>query len=224
MRTDLSSSKELLSSLTGFPLPPDTILQMPTAARPDPGLASSATVLRRPEYALFEAQEGLVASQESVVNATLMPRFSVFVQGGYGKPGLNALVAGDPSAYWLGGLRMNWSLDAFYTRADRINSFGISRQETANRREVFMFNTDLAVRQVSAEIDKYEALLAGDAELIALRTRMKQSVEARVRNGTNTEADLLRAIAALNLAEQEMILHTIQHRAAVYSLKQLINQ
>jgi outer membrane protein TolC len=224
MQSDLSISKDLLSALIGTPLPPDTILVMPDAARPSLDAATTEAISKRPELALFEAQEAASASQEALVNAALMPRFSVFAQGGYGKPGLNAMDARDPAAYWIGGLRVNWSLDGFYTRGDKLDTIGLGRLEVENRREVFSFNTDLAVKQKSAEIDKYEKLLAGDSELIALRTRMKQSAEARVRNGTLTEADLLQAIAALNLAEQEKILHEIQYRSAVYGLKHLINQ
>jgi outer membrane protein TolC len=224
MQSDLSISKDLLSALTGMPLPPETILVMPDAARPSLDAATTEAISKRPELALFEAQDAASASQEALANAALMPRFSVFAQGGYGKPGLNAMDAGDPAAYWIGGLRVNWSLDGFYTRGDKLDTIGLGRLEVENRREVFSFNTDLAVKQKSAEIDKYEKLLAGDSELIALRTRMKQSAEARVRNGTLTEADLLQAIAALNLAEQEKILHEIQYRSAVYGLKHLINQ
>ncbi|OHD76075.1 MAG: hypothetical protein A3J97_14500 [Spirochaetes bacterium RIFOXYC1_FULL_54_7] len=224
MQTDLSISKDLLSALTGMPLPPDTILAMPDAARPGLDSFDSGASSRRPESALFDAQEAFSTSQEALVNVALMPRFSVFVQGGYGRPGLNAMDAGDAAAYWLGGFRMNWSLDGFYTREDKLDTIGISRLEVENRREVFSFNTDLSMRQKSAEIDKYVALLTGDRELIALRTRMKQSAEVRVRNGTLTEADLLQAIAARNLAEQQMILHEIQYRAAIYGLKHLINQ
>lgn len=224
MQTDLSNSRDMLAALIGSPRLPDTALVMPDAARPVLDEVTSRASSGRPENALFDAQESFSTSQEAMVNAALMPRFSVFVQGGYGKPGLNALEAGDAAAYWLGGLRMNWNLGGFYARADRIDAIETSRLEVGNRREVFSFNIDLSVRQKSAEIGKYEKLLAGDRELIALRTRMKQSAEARVRNGTLTEADLLQAIAAQNLAEQEKILHEIQYRSAVYGLKHLINQ
>ncbi|MFH2113548.1 MAG: TolC family protein [Spirochaetota bacterium] len=224
MQTDLSNSRDMLSALIGSTLTPDSVLAMPDATRPDLDRVASAASSRRPELALFDAQEAFSTSQEAAVNAAVMPRFSIFLQGAYGKPGLNTLEGRDAAAYWLGGLRMNWNLGGFYVRADKLDAIAISRLEVENRREVFSFNTDLSTRQKSAEIDKYAALLAGDKELISLRTRMKQSTEARVRNGTLTESDLLQAIGALNLAEQEMILHEIQYRSAVYSLKHLINQ
>jgi len=73
--------------------------------------------------------------------------------------------------------------------------------------------------QHQLEIEKIKENLKTDDELIALRSNIKRTAEAKWQNGTITVSDLLREINAEHLAHQQKKLHEIQLCMAIYQLK-----
>ena len=51
---------------------------------------------------------------KQAVAAGLMPRIGAFVQGGYGRPGLNML-EDSFEPYYVAGVRLSWNLGKLYT-------------------------------------------------------------------------------------------------------------
>ena len=72
----------------------------------DPGLLSMTVA--RPELRYFEALENLSQTRERQLTAGWMPRVGAFVQGGYGRPGLDMLDV-DFATYYVAGIRLTWS-------------------------------------------------------------------------------------------------------------------
>jgi outer membrane protein TolC len=177
---------------------------------------------RRPELALFDAQINLITSQESGIKASTMPRFNLFLQGGYGNPGLNML-KNEFSAYYIGGVRLAWNFGSFYTKGNSIKKLESSRESVKVLRETFLFNNSLAETQQRNEVDKLARQLSADDEIITLRINIKNAAETKAENGTLSVSDLLREINALNMARQEKATHEIMHLMAIYSIKYLKN-
>ena len=75
---------------------------------------------KRPELGLFEAQNKLLESQKSLLNAGNLPKIGAFIQGGYGKPGLNMLT-NEFSEFYIGGVRLSWNISGFYSQKNNIN-------------------------------------------------------------------------------------------------------
>ncbi len=83
-----ASRKGLLDVLSLFinqQLPESTKLETPVSA------VSLPSSINRPELKMFDFQDSLYEVQGDVVSAKNRPKTSVFVQGGYGRPGLNML-------------------------------------------------------------------------------------------------------------------------------------
>jgi len=177
---------------------------------------------RRPELALFDAQINLITSQESGIKASTMPRFNLFLQGGYGNPGLNML-KNEFSAYYVGGVRLAWNFGSFYTKGNSIKKLESSRESVKVQRETFLFNNSLAETQQRNEVGKLARQLSADDEIITLRENIKNAAETKAENGTLSVSDLLREINALNMARQEKATHEIMHLMAIYSIKYLKN-
>ncbi|MDO4230270.1 MAG: TolC family protein, partial [Capnocytophaga sp.] len=68
----------------------------------------------RPELLLYESQKKSYENQKKLINDKSLPKLSLFVQGGYGKPSLN-MFSSDFDTYYMGGVRLNWNLSNFYT-------------------------------------------------------------------------------------------------------------
>jgi len=220
--TELHSTQKsyfiMLSALTGLTIDTKTEL-----IKPEINLASlNTTVNHRPEIGLFDAQNKLFESQKELLNAGNRPKIGAFVQGGYGKPGLNMLTNAF-SDFYIGGIRLSWNLSGFYTQKNNLNKIEVSKKAMDVQKETFLFNSDLKTKQQQTEIEKLQSTLANDDEIIRLRGNIKKSATTKVDNGTLTITDLIREINAEDQAKQLKSLHEIQLIMNVYQLKNNIN-
>lgn len=172
--------------------------------------------INRPELSVFSYQNNALSSQKKLLEAKTLPRFGLFVQGGYGKPGLNML-RNDFTGYYIAGLRLNWSLSSFYTLKKEKKILDISRDNLDVQREIFLFNTRLSLQQQDAEMDKMQQLISTDHEIIQLRNSIKHAAAAQLENGVITTNDYLREVNAEDQARQNMLLHEIQLLMAQYN-------
>jgi outer membrane protein TolC len=206
--------REMLSELLGAGLPEGTAFEMPDASGAPAGDDASA----RPEIALFAAQERQLESQEAAIRAANMPRLSAFFQEGYGKPGLNMFESGF-SDYWIGGIKLSWSLNGFLDWKAQREKIDDSRRRVAAQRDAFLQGNAMQVARLRTEVEKLRGLLGSDDEIIALREGMRKSTEGKQENGAATTDDVIKAIDAENLARRARSLHEVQLAAAVYALK-----
>ncbi len=206
----------MLALLTGETI--DAQVQLVKPAAPQ----ASAVIANRPELLLYEAKIKDLQAQHHEVTAGLMPKFSLFLTGGYGKPSLNMLEERF-KAYYIGGLRLSWSLGNFYSERVKRKKIatGISAVET--QRETFLFNTALDAVQKQNTIAQYEAQMRYDDDIIALRHKIRLAAEAKMANGTITGTDLVREINAEQLARQNKIANEMQWLLALYNLKHITN-
>lgn len=169
-----------------------------------------------PEITLYESQNKTINAQYKLLTARNLPKLNLFVQGGYGRPALNML-SNDFEAYYIGGVRLNWSLSGLYTLKKDKALLDLNRKTIAVQKETFLFNTNYSLRQQSAEVNKYTELLTSDNDIIALRTSVKQTASVQLENGVITSNDYLREVNAEDKARQNKIVHEIQLLMAQYS-------
>ena len=165
--------------------------------------------INRPELLLYDNQKKLYDAQDKMINSKNLPKLGLFVQGGYGRPALNFLNDNFDS-YYIGGIKLNWSLGGFYTRKREKAILNINRNMLDAQKETFVFDTNYKLKQQSAEAAKLEELLKSDGEIIALRERIKKSSLAQLENGVINSNDYLREVNAEDLAKQNQLLHDIQ--------------
>jgi outer membrane protein TolC len=165
--------------------------------------------IKRPELLMYDNQKKLYDAQDKVINSKNLPKLGLFVQGGYGRPALNFLNDNFDS-YYIGGIKLNWSLGGFYTRKREKAILNINRNMLDAQKETFVFDTNYKLKQQSAESSKLEELLKSDGEIIALRDRVKKSALAQLENGVINSNDYLREVNAEDLAKQNQLLHDVQ--------------
>jgi outer membrane protein TolC len=185
---------------------------------PAPVLPGSAlpAVINRPELPALEARSNLMETQNKQISAGLTPRLGVFVQGGYGRPGLNML-EDSFSPFYVAGIRLSWSLGKFYTLKNDRRKVETGRRSIDLQRETFLFNTSLQLLQQHTEIQKMADLLKTDDEIVRLRTSIKEAAEVKLANGVISVTDLIREINAEDLARQTVVTHRMQHLMAIYN-------
>jgi len=207
---------QMLAAFIGENLDEHTSLHKPNAT------FAHATDIFRPELSYFDNKLSSLSASQTEIKADLMPKFGLFLTGGYGRPGLNMLKDGF-SAYYIGGVRLSWNMSALYTFKNRQNLLNSNRNAIAIQRETFLFNTSLNKSSKENEIDKYREILKSDEEIIKLRNSVKRATESKVANGTANVTDLMREITAEALTRQDKILHEIEMLQAIYNLKYIVN-
>lgn len=181
-----------------------------------PAILKFSSSVSRPELEMFDIQKQVFDIQGDIVNARKLPRFSVFVQSGVGRPALNML-SNDFDFYYMGGLRLNWSLSNFYTSRKEKEILGFNQSSLDIQKETFLFNTNLVVKQQWNEVAKFEALIHTDSEIIALRENIKTTALSQLENGVISANDYVTFINAEDLARQNRLLHETQLLMVLYN-------
>ena len=201
----------MLSTMIGKPYDPNRILEVPNVS----GNPLSGEI-NRPELKALDAKSYLLELQNKQITSGLMPRIGAFVQGGYGRPGLNMLKDSfDP--FYIAGVRLSWNMGKLYTLKNDRRKVATTLQQVEVQRETFLFNTSLQLMQQNTEIQKISDLMKADDEIIRLRTSIKKAAEVKLENGVISVTDLIREINAEDMAKQTAAAHRIQHLNAVYN-------
>ncbi|MEQ9414688.1 MAG: TolC family protein, partial [Cyclobacteriaceae bacterium] len=217
---EAQSMREAYITMLGYfinqPLDENTMLTRPTVLTFD-----DQPVLSRPELTLFNYQQELLGAQYELGKSKTLPRVGLFLQGGYGKPALNQL-KNEFDTYYLGGIRLNWSLSGFYNSKRDKQLRDLNLQQVNAQKEVFEFNTTLLTTQQKQELNKLNKLIEVDNKIIELRTSIKTTAEAQQENGVITTNDYLRELNAEDQAKQNRLLHEMQLLMALYAYQNTI--
>ncbi|MCJ8163263.1 TolC family protein [Pontibacter sp. E15-1] len=207
-RTELQASRQAtLQTLSLFL--GQTLVESVTLAVPAETELAGKAEIQRPELKLYSTQRTLLEQQNKLILARNLPKTSLFGQSGYGNPGLNFLQNG-ADWWYMGGVRLNWSISNFYTYRNDKRILAVQQQLTEVQRETFLLNTNAQLKQQQAEIEKLAQLLETDREIAALRRKVKAAANAQLENGVITANDYLREVYAEDQARLTLILHQLQ--------------
>ena len=211
LRSSLVAFRQMLSAFINQPIKEGTELIMPKL--PD---KFNHLTINHPELQALHARNELLTSRNRQVTAGIMPRFSAFIQSGFGRPALNML-SNDFEGYYVAGVKVSWNLGRLYTLRNDRRKIETGQKSIDIQRETFLFNTRLQLLQQDSEINKMQQLIKTDEEIIRLRQQVCKASEVILKNGTITVSDLIVDINAANSARQLAAAHQIQYLMNVYS-------
>ena len=203
----------MLGLFVNLPLDETSVLERPSSL-------VLASEISRPELLLYDYQKKSYDLEDQLLKDQLKPKVSFFVQGGYGRPGLN-LLSNDFAWYYLGGLKLNWNLGSWYTLKNQKHLLDIDRKTLDLQKETFVFNTQLSQQQQNAEVEKYLELAKKDDAIIALRASVKKAASAQLENGVLSAHDYITQVNAEDQSRQNLILHEMQLLQAQYSYQNI---
>lgn len=195
--------RDALHLLTDLPIGDSTQLVVETP--PD----LSRLPLNRPEVQLFTLQRQVYDTQIRLADNRVKPRLSLFGQGGVGRPALNFL-NNDFRAFFIGGLRLSWNLSAAYTLKNDRQAITLNQQLVDVQRQTFEQNLSVQLRQQQTEIDRIQAQLSTDADIVALRTKIRQAATVQLDNGAIAARDYTTELNNENQALLNQKLHELQ--------------
>lgn len=172
----------------------------------------------RPELALFEARKEVFQTQKRLIDDRNLPSLNLFGQGGYGKPGLNML-SNKSELYYMAGLRLSWDLSRLYTKKADLQLLNIQQSLVDAEQESFLFNTEQSLTVYNQEIEKMDALIAVDHQIIEHRSTISKTAESQLKNGVLTTNDYLTYLREEDEARQYLLLHRVKRLKAMYDYK-----
>lgn len=178
----------------------------------------SEVEINRPELKLYSSQQNMIENQDGLSTSKILPKASLFFQGGYGKPTLNMLV-NEFDWYYIAGARLSWPLSNLYSFGNESEINEINKNIIETQKQTFLLNTNISIRQQLQEVEKLKQLVNVDKEIITLRTSIKESAKAKLENGVITSNDFIRELNAEDAALQNLAIHEIQLLLAVYNYK-----
>ena len=195
---------DVLSLFTGETYSEATVFEKPAVVS-----SAADQAILRPELKLFQSQQKLLEGQNNIIKAKNLPKTSLFLQGGYGRPGLNML-ENKFAAYYITGVRFNWAFGGLYTSKKEKELIEVNKKIVVIQQDAFLLNTNSQLKQQQAEVDKINQLIVKDAEIINLRIMVKDAAKAQLENGVITANDFLREVNAEDQARQSLIVHQLQ--------------
>lgn len=205
---------DMLGLFIGSALDNNTILKKPG----EPVLAKE---IRRPELLALDYQKKVYDLQSKLLQVQLRPKIGLFVQGGYGRPGLNFL-SDDFDWYYTGGVRLNWNFGSLYNLKAQKSLLDISKRSLDIQKETFLLNTQISQKQQNASIEKYDGLIQKDEAIINLRASVKKAAFAQLENGVLSAQDYISQVNAEDKARQNKILHEMQLLQAQYRYQNIM--
>ena len=211
--TELTAARksyaDILALFIAEPVTESTIIQKPA-------MPQFSSVITRPELEMYDRLRQVYDIQGSIVNARNLPRFSLFVQSGMGRPAMNML-SNNFDFFYIGGLRLNWNLTSFYTSRKEKELLGFNQNSMDIQKETFLFNTSLVVKQQFNEVAKIESLIHTDSEIIVLRENIKNMAQNQLSNGVISANDYVTFVNAEDQARQNLLLHQTQLLMVLYN-------
>lgn len=202
---------ERLALFIGEPINEDTVFE-------EPEEITFNTQIKRPELNLFEAQKEVYQSQKQLINSQNLPSLSLFAQGGYAKPALNMLL-NESDLYYLTGLRLSWDISRFYTQKTDKEQLNLKQGMIDIDQETFLFNINQSLQAHLREIDKLNALIIADEQIIEQRKEISRTAEVQLENGVLTTNDYITYLNDEDEAKQELFLHQIMRLKTMYDYK-----
>lgn len=185
---------DILAEITGLTFPVGSIFH-----NHDLSQHSDQVVIRRPELQILELSSDLADAKLDFERAMRRPKVNGYVQGAYGKPGLD-IFADSFSPFWQAGIRASWPLwDKGASKRDHeVNR--LVKSQIDDDRALFDRSIRLAIERQETEIQKNRALLEGDESIIALQERIKLASEAKLDEGIINATDYLQDVRAVEQA------------------------
>jgi outer membrane protein TolC len=201
-----------LASLTGIMVDSSTRLIVPdlgTEIRRVDAMDVERSERARPEYAQFERSREMLREQERVRAAQDLPRASAFGRAGYGQPGLNPLNDSFDS-YWLAGLQVQWAPWTWgASRRDR-EVLAAQREIIATEEAAFTEHLRRIATQDRAAVERLEAAVRLDDEIIAARTQIAEETRVRYEEAAVTSAEFVERQSQLLSARLTRALHRVE--------------
>ena len=205
------SLTESIYSLTGVKIDESAQGIIPSLAIPNQDVCS------RPDYKLFDLQNGYLSTAAGALTSRRMPKLSAFARVGYGKPGLNML-SNEFDSFALVGARLSWSIWDWNSTSRERQTLKIQQNILQYRRNAYDEGCSAQVSSALAQIQSLQRQIQTDEKIVELLEKSVKASASQLKNGTITSSVYLSDFNSLLRSRIDMDLHKIKLSQEVVKL------
>ncbi len=176
-------------------------------------ISTNVFLNKRFENDVYNLQKEKLSLSQDLSGRKLLPRVFAFGQLGYGRPALNMLKS-DFESYYIFGAKMNWNFWNWDQTKREKRILKMQYDMVDVQQQVFNLNLKMAQQKQLSEVQKLQALLISDAEIIAKREKISKVVSAQLDNGMLTSSQYITEKNNELLAKLNYAFHRIQFTRA----------
>jgi hypothetical protein len=125
------------------------------------------------------------------------------------------------SNVYVGGLSLTWNTGNLYKTSNNRQLDKIHMARISNQQEAFTFNNTLELKQSNSEVEKQQAIILKDREIILLKEKITQSYQLKYKNGLASVSDLINTLYKESEARNSESLHQVQLLLALHNNKNI---
>ena len=201
---ETGATYKMLGQMLEMDIPVSTVLLLP-----DPAIEVQSFINQRPEYLLLDLQKNKLEISKNLISANTLPKFSGFGKLGYGKPGLNMLST-DFDSYYMVGAGLSWDIINWNKPKNQKKLLDLQQGIVETQKEALDLNVKIQVQDDLAQIEKFNALIANDENLIILREKITKTASSQLDNGIITSTQYLDELNKATRARLDLETHRIQ--------------
>jgi outer membrane protein TolC len=167
---------------------------------------------------LYKSQRNQVNAEAGLQRVSLMPKIGFLGAGLLLAPGSN-FGNSTVSSIGIAGLSASWNISGLYKNSNQKELTILALNKVNVQEETFLFNTNLQMTQISANIQKQKAILAEDDAIVDLRKKIREGYQVKYDNGISPLLDLLNATEKEHEARSQRALHEMQLLMTLYDYK-----
>ncbi len=200
----------MLSLLTGTEISRQTRFEKPMGFHP-----VWEQQIMRPELMMYQSQRKLAEARADLRRVALMPKVGLLGAGVVLYPEVG-LGSGSVSSLGVVGLSTSWNISGWYRNSNEKYLSELALQKIELQEQTFRFNLNLQTARLQSNIDKQQAILQEDREIVDLSKSIREGYQIKYDNGMCSMLDLLDATERENEAQTQMALHEMQLLMTLY--------
>jgi outer membrane protein TolC len=203
-RSDILSAKKVLSRLSGLPIEEGVEVEMPQT---DPFTVDER--IAEDKKRVFQLERNWLETQKEVMDSKYRPKAFVFATGGTGYPNPLNFFDDELSLFGMGGIGFSWNILDWGKKKEEKQLIRWRQDLLTKEEETLSERLNWYNDQITLNIEKNQALIQGEKEVIQLKKEIAQTQEKRLREGVILPLEYLTNLneiikSELNLSKYEL--------------------
>ncbi len=166
-------------------------------------------VSKRPEYLSLSAMEHQAIVSKNLLSNSLAPKLYAYGQLGYSYPGLN-FFENQSDPYYIVGLKFSWNIFDWQKTKKEKAIADVQIQKIKTQEDELDQRFETASISKESDIEKYQALIRSDIDIIELKASIVKSSSSAFDNGSISFSDYIYDVNAETISRIDQNKHTIQ--------------
>lgn len=197
------SGIKVLSELIGQQLQDSVSLLLPEI------ILTDTAGISRPELKQLDYQKMSLENSLQLTGTQRLPKVSAFIQGGYGKPGLNML-SNSFETYYLLGVSAKWNIWDWGKASKDKQVLSIQEDMIGSRKQAVEKNFNIVIQNSLSRIEQLKSAIETDKSIVELRSSITHRSTSKLELGVITSTDYITDLNAELQAKISLKAHKVQ--------------